>query len=492
MGKAIVCAISASDSSGHAGHQCDLRVIQDLGAHGVSVISGLTAQNSLRLSHVDITSSHSFAAQMISLREDLPIAVIKVGLLFSAQQVQQVVAFAQSTRSVLVVDPVLSTTSGTDFGDAELLQAYPQLIAQTDLLTPNIPEAERLLDITIRAHEDVVAAAAALRSLGCKAVLIKGGHREGDAPYIYDYYDDGDQRFWLRQPRLLNQHSRGTGCALASAIATVIARGKQLRDAVVLGNAYIHQSLLAGFAIGHGKGLLGQCGWPHNFAHYPALATSPLEFDTPAFAACDTHRLGVYPIVDSLEWLEQLLQLGVSTVQLRLKDIGAVALEQLVRDAVALGKRHQARVFINDHWQLAIQYEAYGVHLGQEDLAQADLAAIQRSGLRLGLSSHSEYEWLRAASCKPSYIAMGSVFPTDTKTVRTIGLPNLRAWSRVLNPHFPLVAIGGITLENLADILACGVGAAAVVSALRPDPHGAQQVSDWLQSFARLSGPTAR
>lgn len=483
MSKAIVCAISASDSSGHAGHQCDLRVIQDLGAHGVSVISGLTAQNSLRVSHVEVTPAHSFAAQMVSLREDLPIAVIKTGLLFSARQLQQVVAFAQSTRSTLVVDPVLTTTSGTDFASAELLAAYVLLIAETDLLTPNIPETERLLGTTICADEDVIAAAAALRRMGTKAVLIKGGHRAGHASYVYDYYDDGEQRFWLRQPRLRTDHSRGTGCALASAIATFIAHGKSIHDAVVLGNAYLHQSLLAGFAIGRGKGLLGQNGWPDQFEHYPALVDSPQAFDPPAFAPCDTHQLGLYPVVDSLEWLERLLQAGATTLQLRLKQVSGEALEQNIGAAVSLGRRYQARVFINDHWQLAIQYGAYGVHLGQEDLEQADLATIRCSGLRLGISSHSEYEWLRAARYQPSYIAMGSVFATQTKTVHTIGLTNLHVWSRILAPHFPLVAIGGITLDNVQQVLESGVGSVAVVSALSPNPQLEQNVRRWQALF---------
>ena len=483
--KAIVCAISASDSSAHAGHQCDLRVIQDLGTHGVSVVSGLTTQNSYQVSHIEITSPTSFKAQMVALREDVKLQAIKTGLLLSAAQIQHVVIFTEHMDCPLIVDPVLSATSGTDFSSAEILDAYPQLIAAADLLTPNIPEAETLLQRTLQRDEDIIAAASALREMGCKAVLIKGGHRtsKNESHFIYDYYDDGEHSFWLRQPRLRSNNSRGTGCALASAIASFVAQGKELRDAVVLANAYVHQSLLAGFAVGRGKGLLEQCGWPQDFAHYPALAPSMPQFNLPSFASCDTLQLGLYPIVESLDSLQRLLQLGVNTVQLRLKDSEAEVLAQQVSQAVSLGKRFHGRVFINDHWQLAIQYGAYGVHLGQEDLAQADLSAIQQSGLRLGVSSHSEYEWLRAASCKPSYIAMGSVFPTQTKRVHTIGLDNLWAWSRVLAPHFPLVAIGGITLDNLTEVLHCGVGSAAVVSALRSDQPLESVVRQWQQGF---------
>jgi len=484
--KPVVCAISASDSSGHAGHQCDLRVVQDLGAHGVSVISGLTAQNSQAVSHTQVTSPESFAAQLAAINDDIAIESIKVGLLFSADQVLKAAAFADATSCAVIVDPVLSSTSGTDFSSEGLLQAYPTLIAASSLLTPNIPEAEKLLGITLKTHADVIAAAAQLRHLGANAVLIKGGHRDKhlEDRYIYDYFDDGEHQFWLRQPRLKSPHTRGTGCALASAIASFIAAGKQMVDAVVLANAYIHQGIRSGFAIGQGSGLLGNGGWPSDFSLYPAVAESIDGFDQPAFASCDTRQMGIYPIVDSLEWLERLLKLGITTVQFRVKDLKQEYLAPLVGQAVALGKQYNARLFINDHWKLAIEHQAYGVHLGQEDMDEAHLLTIQQSGLRLGLSSHSEYEWLRAANYKPSYIAMGSVFPTKTKTVHTIGLDNLKAWSQVLAPHYPLVAIGGITSDNLESVLQCGVGSVAVVSAIRTDHHYEQSVKQLQAQFA--------
>lgn len=483
--KPVVCCISASDSSGHAGHQCDLRVVQDLGTHGVSVISGLTAQNSRTISQVEITSAQSFAAQMSALTDDISIETVKVGLLLSADQVEQTAAFADSFSGDVIVDPVLASTTGTEFNSAELLNAYPALLASTSLLTPNIPEAEKLLGTVLNTDEDVIAATIQLRNMGAKAVLLKGGHR-GQSPddrYVYDYFDDGEHQFWLRQTRLESVNTRGTGCALASAIASFVAQGKPMIDAVVLANAYVHQGIHSGFAIGQGNGLLGNKGWPSEFTYYPAIAASIDGFDQPAFASCDTQALGIYPIVDSLEWLERLLALGIKTIQLRVKDIDYNHLDLIIKRAVELGKQYDARLFINDYWQLAIEHQAYGVHLGQEDMDEAQLQEIQQSGLRLGLSSHGEYEWLRAANFKPSYIAMGSVFPTKTKTVHTIGLDNLKAWSRVLAPHFPLVAIGGITRQNLKSVVQCGVGSVAVVSAIRTDQHYRQSVEQLQAEF---------
>jgi thiamine-phosphate pyrophosphorylase len=126
-------------------------------------------------------------------------------------------------------------------------------------------------------------------------------------------------------------------------------------------------------------------------------------------------RLGLYPVVDSVAWIERLLQAGVRTIQLRIKDKRDEEVEADVMAAIELGRRYDARLFINDYWRLAIKHNAYGVHLGQEDLETTDLKAIQAAGLRLGVSTHDDMEIDVALAAKPSYIALGHVFPTQTK-----------------------------------------------------------------------------
>lgn len=133
-----------------------------------------------------------------------------------------------------------------------------------------------------------------------------------------------------------------------------------------------------------------------------------------AFAKTD-HRLGLYPVVDSVDWIARLLDWGVSTLQLRIKDPQATDLEQQIQQAIELGRRYQARLFINDYWQLAIKHGAYGVHLGQEDIQTADLDALRQAGLRLGISTHDAAELAEALALKPSYVALGHIFPTQTK-----------------------------------------------------------------------------
>lgn len=191
-------------------------------------------------------------------------------------------------------------------------------------------------------------------------------------------------------------------------------------------------------------------------------------------------RLGLYPVVDSLLWIERLLAAGVTTIQLRIKELDDAQVEQDIAAAIALGKRYQARLFINDYWRLAIKHGAYGVHLGQEDLETADLAAIQQAGLRLGVSTHDEQELAIAKAVRPSYIAMGHIFPTQIKQMPSSpqGLTVLK--QMVDNtPDYPTVAIGGISIERVPAVLATGVGSIAVVSAITLS-------DDWQQATAQL------
>ncbi|ANE75702.1 thiamine phosphate synthase [Dickeya solani] len=198
------------------------------------------------------------------------------------------------------------------------------------------------------------------------------------------------------------------------------------------------------------------------------------------FPATDA-RLGLYPVVDSVEWIERLLEAGVHTIQLRIKDQPADQAEPDIIRAIALGRRYQARLFINDYWQLAVKHQAYGVHLGQEDLDTADLDAIRAAGLRLGVSTHDDAELARAVAIKPSYIALGHIFPTQTKAMPSApqGLAELTRHIHALDGRFPTVAIGGISIDRVPAVLETGVGSIAVVSAIT-------QAADWRTATATL------
>ena len=191
-------------------------------------------------------------------------------------------------------------------------------------------------------------------------------------------------------------------------------------------------------------------------------------------------KLGLYVIVDSYEWIERLIHAGVKTLQIRIKDRSPEQAEEEIARCIALAKQHQVRLFVDDFWQLAIKYQAYGVHLGQEDLLTADLNAIQQAGLRLGVSTHNQEEVDLVLPLRPSYVALGHIFPTQSKIMPCApqGIANLAAQVKDLG-DIPTVAIGGITASHFADVLATGVGSIAVISAVT-------QAEDWQSAVKNL------
>ena len=219
-----------------------------------------------------------------------------------------------------------------------------------------------------------------------------------------------------------------------------------------------------------------------------------------AFPACPK-QLGLYAVLPDAAWVGRMARAGVPTVQLRFKSDDADAVAREVGAAVAAVQGTPALLFINDHWQAAVQAGSYGVHLGQEDLdllLPADLDAIRSAGLRLGVSTHGYAEMLRADRVSPSYIALGAVFPTTLKKMVTApqGTARLAAYARLLR-DYPLVAIGGIDTQRLAPVLACGVGSIGVVRALTEatDPEQAatalcQTIQNFLDAAPKGCIPT--
>ena len=193
-----------------------------------------------------------------------------------------------------------------------------------------------------------------------------------------------------------------------------------------------------------------------------------------AFAPCPRH-LGLYAVLPDAQWVARMAQAGVKTLQLRFKSEDPDAIRQQVRLAVQVVRGTDSLLFINDHWQIAIEEGAYGVHLGQEDMDDTPLEPLRLAGVRLGLSTHGYAEMLRADAACPSYLALGAIFPTTLKRMATApqGLSRLNAYARLMQ-HHPLVAIGGIDQERMPAVMQSGVGSIAVVRAITGAPHPEQ------------------
>ncbi|GBQ83013.1 thiamine phosphate pyrophosphorylase [Gluconacetobacter johannae DSM 13595] len=193
----------------------------------------------------------------------------------------------------------------------------------------------------------------------------------------------------------------------------------------------------------------------------------------------------IYPVVDRAVWVDRLGGAGARLIQLRVKDLPADDLRAEVRMARAWASRHGVCLVLNDYWQLALDGGIDFIHLGQEDLDTADLAAIRRGGIRLGVSTHAPDELDRALSVGPDYVALGPVWPTKLKQMPWApqGVERLGEWKRLVGP-VPLVAIGGITLARAGACIAAGADCVSAVSDFigAPDPEG--QVRGWLAATA--------
>jgi len=188
-----------------------------------------------------------------------------------------------------------------------------------------------------------------------------------------------------------------------------------------------------------------------------------------------------YPVVDSVAWVARLALLGVGTIQLRAKNLNDSDAVQTIMDALEIIRGTRARLVVNDYWRAAIIAGASHLHLGQEDLAGADLKAIRAAGLTLGISTHDDDELATALRAQPDYVALGPIFPTTLKSMRFApqGIPRITEWKKRIG-NVPLVAIGGIKLEQAREIFAAGADSIAVVSDVTQNADPDARVRAWL------------
>ena len=250
--------------------------------------------------------------------------------------------------------------------------------------------------------------------------------------------------------------------------------------------------------------------WPANYQNFPIPVLEDERLDISvgwayqgtslSFPELSKSSLGLYPVVDDVEWIERLLKLGINTVQLRIKNPQQADLEQQIARSIELGREHNAQVFINDYWQLALKHDAFGVHLGQEDIEESNLSQLSQAAIKIGLSTHGYYELLRIVQINPSYIALGHIFPTTTKQMpsKPQGLVRLSLYQQLIDtiPYteeltgYPTVAIGGIDQSTAAQVWSCGVSSLAVVRAitLAEDP---KQVIEFFEALMADSSASA-
>lgn len=471
-----VYLVGGIDPSAGAGLLLDQQVVQSYGVLSQVIASCLAIQNHQSFLDMKAFPAQDLAQQFATLDEIGPVHAIKLGMLPSSDLLRCVADLIREKPVFKILDPILETSSGFRIADQNWIDSCREfLLPQLDLITPNLPEAQALSGLASSNPDEL---AWELLKSGCRAVLIKGGHFPNQTDVIDRLYTK-DEQLELLAPRQQGA-IRGTGCFLASAIAAGLASDLSLKDAVVYARGKLMQAIDDSWHLGMHR-LLNPQNQPSRLPLLHDKTIHSLNPGSEAFPSIDPREVRLYPIVDRAAWLERLLPLGVRSIQIRIKDLAGAALEEEVAASVALAKKWQARLWVNDYWELAIKHRAYGVHLGQEDLAKADLTQILESGLRLGISTHCYEELARALTLQPSYLALGPIFETTCKSMRfgPQGFARLTEWIRLSD--CPVIAIGGLKPDHIEDALSCGASGLALISDITQAKNPEHRTKFWLE-----------
>ena len=250
-----VLTVAGSDSGGGAGIQADLKTFSAFGVYGMSVITAVTAQNSVRVNSVVGLDPKFVSLQFDSVFVDIGIDAVKTGMLYSPGIVQVIARKLEESRiPFIVVDPVMISTGGDSLLESKSLEIMKrELIPLATLVMPNLHEAEVLSEMTIRSVEDMKKAAQKIHNTGCKAVLVKGGHLTGDA---VDLLFDGEEFARFTASRINTRNTHGTGCTYSAAVVANLAKGKSLRDAIKISKIFVTKAIEQAFPLGKGHGPL--------------------------------------------------------------------------------------------------------------------------------------------------------------------------------------------------------------------------------------------
>ncbi len=265
-----VMTIAGTDSGGGAGVAADLRAMAACGAHGCVAVTAVTVQNTLGVTGVHTIPPETVAAQIETVATDIGLDAVKTGMLGSARMVECVAGLLRTLPDgvPVVIDPVAVSKHGDPLLAASALGAVrTKLLPTATVATPNLDEVAQLTGVHVHSEDDMRTAAAAVLAYGPRWALIKGGHlggghggHAGGSPDAVDLLTDGSEEHWLRAPRLANRHTHGTGCTLASAIASELAKGRPVPEAVAAAKEYVTGAIAAGFALGGGIGPVDH-GW---------------------------------------------------------------------------------------------------------------------------------------------------------------------------------------------------------------------------------------
>lgn len=477
--------IAGSDPSGGAGLQADLKTFSALGVYGATAITAVTIQNTVGVKYVQKLPSQVVYDQIVTVMEDIHVDAVKIGMVNDAETLDAIVnALKVHKPKFLVVDPVMVSTSGCSLMQSDALNVMKnRLLPIADLVTPNLPEACVLAGKQIdKTLNDVDIIAQDILNLGVKALLVKGGHADGKSKNDYLYIKSGDdvKRTCLSAETVDTNNTHGTGCTLSSAIAAFAARGEELENAVHLAKNYLTDALKAGAGVhvGNGFGPVDHfydynCQQSDDQVRRSAYKIIDMEdsFST-GLSVCPasvnlqfiTHFTDKYSYIDSAI---MALEGGCRWIQLRMKDADESEIERTALKLIPECRRKGAVFVIDDHVELALRVGADGVHLGKNDMPVDEARKLAGKDFIIGGTANTFEDVSRLASQGADYIGCGPYrFTTTKKKLAPMlgleGYKDILSRMRAYGISLPLVAIGGITCDDIPQLMEAGVSGIAL------------------------------
>ncbi|KAH0434499.1 hypothetical protein IEQ34_026803 [Dendrobium chrysotoxum] len=489
---AHVLTVAGSDSGGGAGIQADIKACAAACVYCSSVITSVTAQNTIGVQGVYSLAENFVAEQLRSVLSDMQVDVIKTGMLPSPGMITVLCQIIKefpvrglwllliyitvtctfnlvALHAAVVVDPVMVSTSGDVLSGPSTLSGK-ELLPLADIVTPNLKEASALLGgISLDTVGDMRFAAKSIHAFGARNVLVKGGDLPGSSDAI-DIFFDGEQFHELCGPRIMTRNTHGTGCTLASYIAAELAKGAPMLQSVQAAKSFVKSALLYSKDLMIGNGPQGP--FDHLF-----MLKNQLNNYAPKWSF-NANSLLLYAVTDSRmnkKWARSITEAvkasiegGATIIQLREKEVETSEFVKKAVDCMAICRSYHVPLLINDRIDVALACDADGVHIGQSDMPAELARKILGPGKIIGVSCKTPTQAMKAWADGADYIGCGGVFPTNTKQSNpTIGLKGLE--TVCLASKLPVVAIGGISAGNIQSVMELGVPnlkGVAVVSAL--------------------------
>ncbi|MED5464120.1 MAG: bifunctional hydroxymethylpyrimidine kinase/phosphomethylpyrimidine kinase [Myxococcota bacterium] len=471
-----VLAIGGSDSSGCSGVQADLKVFSALGLHGATTLTSVTAQNTQLVARAAPLEASLVQAQLASTFDDLRVCGVKVGLTGSATTLRTIGETLRPLKDSpvpIVVDPVIHSSTGKRLLSPDAQEALlQQLVPLATLITPNAHEAEALTGISVKTPEDAVEAGRVLIARGCGAVLVKGGHfesRRGTDVLILP-----EQVLTFPAELVPALHTRGTGCSLASAITAFLVRGLSLSAAVPAAKEFVRRAIEGGYSVGEGPG-------PIDSMHAQRCAHSPTR-PVGRFHALTDQLLQTQHT--HVEIAKMALEGGAEVIQYRevARIKAAVEIERAAQIA-ALCEDYGATFIVNDRADIARAAGAAGVHLGKEDLPPTLARALLGPNALIGHTANTLADALLADAAPVDYIGIGPVFGTTSKANAPEALGIERFHHIASQVSKPVIAIGGIEVCHVNEVIDAGAFGIAVLSGLWPDASGESQIERYADAL---------